>query len=61
MTSKLMKDMFIKEHPGETVKEMMISFTHVKQTLWLALSNQLYTTSCYHIGIQEGVIIKKDI
>ena len=56
-----MKDMFIKEHPGETVKEMMISFTHVKQTLWLALSNQLYTTSCYHIGIQEGVIINKDI
>ena len=54
-----MKDMFIKEHPGKTLKEIMISFTHVKQTLWLALSIKLYTTSCYDIGIQEGVIIKK--
>ena len=51
--------MFIKEHPGKTLKEIMISFTHVKQTLWLALSIKLYTTSCYDIGIQEGVIIKK--
>ena len=37
----------------------MISFTHVKQTLWLALSNQFYTTSSYDVGIKERVIIKK--
>ena len=37
----------------------MIFFSHVKQTLWLALSNQFYTTSSYDIGIKERVIIKK--
>ena len=61
MTSKLIKDMLVLELLGETLKKRMIFIAHVKQTLWLALSNQLYTTSSYDVGTQEGVINKKDI
>ena len=56
-----MKDMLVLELLGETLKKRMIFIAHVKQTLWLALSNQLYTTSSYDVGTQEGVINKKDI